>query len=415
MPWFLQLALRQLFPAGRIRPSFFFLVSVLGVSLGVLILVIVQSVMAGFDREHRAKMIMTTGHVDIRAGGSVIHSQDRILDLLAQKPEVEAAVPYAQGIVMLTSGDRPAFPIIMGIDFNQEKQVIPFKQQHLVIEGSVDDIDDDSVLLSTGLANRLGAWVGSEVEIYTPLMIEKLDADEVMLPRRLRVCGIFETGWTPVDSNTMVSTLPLMQDLYELGGGVHGVSVRLKEDDDQAAWDLAMLLNTELPKGIYAQTWMDLNRDFLWVLAFEKNMMLFLLLFIVIVAAFAISVAQLLTVMRKTREIGLLEAMGARPLHLALLYCFQGFFIGLLGVVIGSSAAVAALHYRDPVISFLARITQSRAALEQFYQFTHLPVYYDRHDFIVISVATLIISTLAGLIPAIRAAFMNPAQALRSE
>lgn len=383
--------------------------------MGVMILVIVQSVMGGFDKEHRSKMVMTSGHVDVRAGGAVIHSQDRIMDIIAGHDEVAAAVPYAQGIVMLTSGNRPAFPVIMGIDFSQKEQVVPFKEQNLVFSGSVDDMDDDSVLLSSRLADKLAAWVGSEVEVYTPLMIEKLKADEVMLPRRLRVCGVFETGWTPVDSNTMVCTLPLMQDLYELGNGVHGVSIRLKEDSDEAAWNLAFELNGELDNGIYAQTWMDLNRDFLWILAFEKNMMLFLLLFIVLVAAFAISVAQLLTVMRKTREIGLLEAMGARPLHLALLYCFQGFFIGLLGVVFGSLLAVAALHYRDPVISFLAQITQSRAALEQFYQFTHMPVYYDSHDFVVISVATLVISTLAGLIPAVRAAYMKPAEALRSE
>lgn len=144
-------------------------------------------------------------------------------------------------------------------------------------------------------------------------------------------------------------------------------------------------------------------------------MMLFLLLFIILVAAFAIAVAQLLTVLRKTREIGLLEAMGAKPRQLATLYCFQGFFIGLAGTILGSFAAVAALHYRDPIVSFLAHITHSRAALEQFYQFSQLPVFYDPKDFIVISVATLAISTAAGLVPALRAAYMKPAEALRSE
>jgi len=413
MPWYLQLALRQLFPSGRRRPSFFFLVSVLGVTLGVMILVIVQSVMGGFDMEHRAKMVLTSGQVDVRAGGSVMHDQQELLDTIRSHDEVAASVPYAQGIVMLTHGKHPSFPFIMGIDFSQREQVVPMAQ--LVFAGSVADMDDDSVLLSSRLADKLSAWVGSEVEVYTPLMIEKLKADEVMLPRRLRVCGIYETGWTPFDSNTMVSTLPLMQDLYELGDGIHGISIRLKEDSDDIAYDLAHTLSTELPSGVHAQTWMDLNRDFLWVLALEKNMMLFLLLFIVLVAAFAISVAQLLTVLRKTREIGLLEAMGARPRHLAMLYCFQGFFIGLIGVLSGSAMAVLALHYRNPVIDLLARLTQSRAALEQFYQFTQLPVYYDPHDFWFIGVATLLISTLAGLIPAIRAAYMKPAEALRSE
>ncbi|MFA5257021.1 MAG: FtsX-like permease family protein [Opitutales bacterium] len=387
--------------------------SALGVTLGVMILVIVQSVMGGFDHEHRSKMVLTSGQVDVRAGGSVLHNQRELLTIIRAHDEVAAAVPYAQGVVMLTSGQHPAFPFIMGIDFSQKEQVVPFSQ--MLIAGSIEAMDDDSVLLSSRLAEKLSAWTGSMVDVYTPLMIEKLKADEVMLPRQLRVCGIYETGWTPFDSNTVVCTLPLMQDLYELGDGIHGVSVRLKQDDDEVAFGLVTALNAELPGRAYAQTWMDLNRDFLWVLAFEKNMMLFLLLFIILVAAFAIAVAQLLTVLRKTREIGLLEAMGARPRHLALLYCFQGFFIGLIGVGLGSVLAVLALHYRNPVIDFLARITQSRAALEQFYQFTQLPVYYDPHDFWFISVATLIISTLAGLIPALRAAYMKPAEALRSE
>ncbi len=413
MPWYLQLALRQLFPKGRRWPSFFFLLSVLGVSLGVMILVITQSVMGGFDKEHNAKMIMTSGHADVNAGGSVMHNSGALIAAISARPETLAAVPYAQGIVMLTHGNHPAFPFIRGLDLSQPRQVVPVGE--LLIAGDIADMDDDAVLLSSRLSQAIGAWVGSTVEVYTPLMIEKLKADEVMLPRRLRVCGIYETGWTPFDSNTMVCSLPLMQDLYELGDGIHGISILLRDERDESVWKYARSLGAELGRSQRVQTWMDMNRDFLWVLALEKNMMMFLMLFIILVASFAIAAAQLLTVLRKTREIGLLEAMGARPLHLGLLYCFQGFFIGLAGTLLGMAGAVLALHYRDPVIATLAAITQSQAALEQFYQFSHLPVYYDPADFILISIATLTISTLAGLIPAIRAAYMKPAEALRSE
>jgi lipoprotein-releasing system permease protein len=413
MFWYLQLALRQLFPSGKKHPSFFFIVSVLGVTLGVMILVIVQSVMGGFDHQHRSKMVMTTGHVDVRAGGEIMYDGDKLMEKIRSFPEVDAAVPYAQGLVMLSCNDHPAFPVITGMDFSQKKQVVPIER--LLIDGSFSDIDDDSVFLSARLAENIGASVGAYVDVYTPLMIEKLKANEVMLPRRLRVCGIYETGWTPFDTNTMVSTLPLMQDLYDMQGGIHGVAIRLKTDSDAGAFDLADKLNKKLAPPERAETWMELNRDFLWVLAMEKNMMLFLLLFIILVAAFAISVAQLLTVLRKTREIGLLEAMGARPRHLATLYCFQGFFIGLCGTALGCLAAVTALHYRDGIVNFLSSITNSRAALVQFYQFSQLPVYYDPNDFYVISIATLVISTAAGLIPALRAAFMKPADALRSE
>ena len=413
MFWYLHLALRQLFPSGKKHPSFFFIVSVLGVTLGVMILVIVQSVMGGFDHEHRAKMVMTTGHVDVRAGGEILYDGDKLMKKIRSFPEVAAAVPYAQGLVMLSCNDHPAFPYITGFDFSQKEQVVPIEK--LLIAGNYEDIDDDSVFLSARLAQSIGAYIGSEVDVYTPLMIEKLKANEVMLPRHLRVCGIYETGWTPFDTNTMVCTLSLMEDLYDMQGGIHGVAIRLKTDSDLAAVNFAEKLNDKLAPPEHAETWMEMNRDFLWVLALEKNMMLFLLLFIILVAAFAISVAQLLTVLRKTREIGLLEAMGAKPRHLATLYCFQGFFIGLCGTAFGFAAAVFSLHYRNGIVDLLASLTHGQAALVQFYQFTQLPVYYDPHDFYVIGIATLVISTAAGLIPALRAAYMKPAEALRSE
>jgi lipoprotein-releasing system permease protein len=413
MPWFIQLALRQIFPSGRRRPSSFFIVSTLGVTLGVMILVIVQSIMGGFDHQHRAMMILTSGHMDVRRSGGIIYDDGSMLATIKAHREVAAAVPYAQGVVMLTHNDHPAFPFIMGLDFSQDEQVIPFRD--LLVAGSVDDMDDDSILLSFRLASAIGAWEGSEVDVYTPLMVEKLKSDEVLLPRRLRVCGIYETGWTPFDSNTLVCTLPLMQDLYGMGGGIHGIGIRLFRDDDNLVVKLAGELGAELEGQAEVMTWMDTNRDFLWVLAMEKNLMLFLLLFIILVASFAIAVAQLLTVLRKTREIGLLGAMGARPFQMGVQYCFQGFVIGLCGVTLGSFGAVASLHYRDAIVNALASITGSGQVLVQFYQFSRLPVHYDTRDFVVIGLATLFISTAAGLLPALRAAYMNPAEALRSE
>lgn len=413
MPWYLYIALRQLFPKGRRWPSFFFFISVLGVTLGVMVLVIVQSVMSGFGRMHRDKMILTSGHIDVQAGRSILREPEKVIETILSDSAVAGVTPYAKGIVMLTYRQQAQFPFIFGIDFSLEDQALPISE--LLISGKFDDLDDESVLLSSTMATRMGAYIGATVEVLTPLMVERLKEDEVLLPRELTVAGIYESGWAPVDSNTMVTTLRLMQDLYDLGKGIHGVSVRLKEDDDKLVFATAERLFETLPPPATVLTWMDLNRDFLWILALEKNMMLFLLLFIVIVASFAIAVAQLMIVMRKTREIGLLGALGAKPRQIAFGYCLQGFAIGLLGSVLGSAAGVFFLHFRDPMVETLARITQSREALVHYYQFSQLPVYYDPKNFVIIITATLAIATLAGLIPAIRAAMMRPAQALRSE
>ncbi|MBN2069324.1 MAG: ABC transporter permease [Opitutales bacterium] len=412
MPWYFYLAVKQLFPSGRKLPSFFFVVSVLGVALGVAVLIGVQSVMGGFDQTYKDKMVQTTGHIEIRNGGSLIYDVKEVLEVLDADPRVEAAVPAAHGVVMLQYRNRPSFPMIRGIDVNREHQVYPMDQ--FLIEGTIDDLDDDSIFLSSGLAYSIGARVGSVIELYTPLMIEGLKSDEVILPREFVVTGIYQTGWNQLDESTIICTLRTMQDLYGLGRSVHSIAVKLKDGVDELAY--ADELNSgKLPFPQYAYTWIDLNSDFLWVLALEKNMMLFLMLFIVVVAAFSISIAQLLTVIRKTREIGVIGAIGGSGRAMAVCYCFQGFFIGLLGVACGIALAVTVLHFRDPIVGGLASITQTKETLVKFYQFSNLPVYYSKSDFIVVTVSTLFLSTLAGFIPAFRAARMKPADALRSE
>lgn len=414
MPWPLYLAYKQLFPSGRRTPSFFFVVSTLGVSLGVALLIGVQSVMGGFGQTYREKIVQTTGHLEIKTGG-IMYQWRPTLETLVQDERVMAAEPYAHGVVMLQSGNRPAFPFIRGISMAQEDQmprVIPLDK--FLLRGSLDNLDDDSVLLSSSLAMNVLASVGDIVELYTPLMLEKLKADEVLLPRAFRVAGIYETGWNQFDSSTMICTLRTMQDLYGLGDAVHGIAVRLQDGVNELRFTDELNAQSLMPP-LQARAWLEINEDFLWVLALEKNILLLLMLFIVIVAAFAIAIAQLLTVLRKTREIGLLGAIGARPSELAISYCFQGFFLGLLGTTLGIGLALAVLHYRDSIVGFLASITQTQEMLVRFYQFAQLPVHYARQDFIIVIVATLVLSTLAGLIPAWRAARMKPAEALRAD
>ncbi len=409
MPWYLYLALKQLFPSGK-RVSFFFLISVCGVMLGVMILVIVQSVMGGFGQTYREKIVQTNGHIRIESG-EAIYDYQSVLDLVSGMEEVKGASPYAQGVVMLQHDNRPAFPVIRGIDVEREPSVVPM--QDFLRLGSLDDLDDDSVLLSRALAASIGATLGSTIEVYTPLMLARLKDDELLLPRELQVVGIYETGWNDFDSNTMVSTLRLMQELYNLEGAAHGIALRLYPDIDEAK--VADDLNGILIGGKRALTWLDTFGNFLWILEVEKNMMFFLLIFIVLVAAFAIANAQLLTVLRKTKEIGLLVAIGGQPRQLVACFCFQGFFIGLLGTALGIAVAMVALYFRNDIIHGFAGLTGSQEVLVKFYQFAQLPVHYTVGDFVVISVSALVLTTLAGLVPALRAANMKPAEALRSE
>ena len=144
-------------------------------------------------------------------------------------------------------------------------------------------------------------------------------------------------------------------------------------------------------------------------------MMMFIILFIILVASFSIASSLLTTVVRKTKEIGLLGALGARPRQVAACFCFQGFFIGVVGTILGIALAVSALTFRNDVVHTFARLTHSQAALDRFYQFSNLPCSYSVHDFVVIITSSIVIATLAGLLPAWRAARLRPVEALRSE
>ncbi len=411
MPWYLYLALKQLFPSGKLI-SFFTVVSVCGVTLGVMLLIIVQSVMNGFGEEIRSKIIDTGGHIRLVSGsGDIIRDYGEILDRAEAFAEVKAATPYAEGVVMVQSERRPSLPAVRGIDPLREGKVVPLDDY--IVGGELDDLYDDGVFLSSGLASGLGVGVGSIIEVYTPLILERIKRDEILLPRELEVVGIFETGWHQADENTMVVTLRLMQDLYGLDGGIHGITLRLHEGHDVDA--VTARLNREFEGYPRAVSWMDANRDFLWILQLEKNVLFFLLLFIIVVAAFAITSSLLITVVRKTREIGLLGALGGRPGQIAGCFCFQGFFIGVTGTVFGILAALVLLHFRNTIIYGFASLTQSEEALRRYYEFAYIPLHYSMQDFVVIVTCSIIISTLAGTIPALRAARLKPTEAFRNE
>jgi len=164
-----------------------------------------------------------------------------------------------------------------------------------------------------------------------------------------------------------------------------------------------------------AISWLDTNRDLLFILGLEKTMMFFIMLFIILVASFSITISLSMSVIRKTREIGLLVAMGARPRAVAFGFLLQGLVIGILGSLLGVGFALLALRYRNEAVQTLARMTNSEEAFVRFYQFSEFPVQYLPGDFILTIGFTILLTTLAGFIPAFRAGRLKPADALRSE
>lgn len=409
MPWYFYLALKQLFPTGRFF-SFFASISIIGVALGVAVLVVVQSVMNGFGHEIRKKLAETYGHVRLQSG-QIIFQADHLIALAEDLPEVAAVNRYAEGMVLLQHLNRPAFPVVRGIDVNAPTQVIPLDQ--FVKPGTLDDLDDQTILVGSTLARSLGIVPGSTVEVYSPLMLDRMKQEEILLPRELEVVGLFETGYGQIDSNTVLVTLRLMQELYGLEAGIHGLMLKLHRPDQ--AETLALRLNQTLDPPMRALTWLDENEDLLFVLQLEKQVMFFIILFIILVASFSIASTLLTSVVRKTREIGLLGAMGARPPQIAMIFSLQGLIIGIIGTSLGFTLAAIALHFRNEFVQAVAHLTETEAVIARFYQFVDLPALYDTRDLLAISLAAIGISTLAGLLPAYRAARLKPSEALRNE
>ena len=410
MPWPLYLALKQLFPSGRI--SLFTIIATTGIMLGVMIMLMVTSIMGGFGYQIGRMIVDTQGDIQVAASTPIDATKAaQIEKVLASTPEILASAPYAAGKVMIEYHKHADIPNIQGFSVEQMKKVLPLEKY--IIAGSLEDLDDDSVILSSILARSIGAEVGSMVSVYSPLMMERITQNEILYPREVRVAGIFQIGHQQLDSSTVLCSLRLMQDLYGLDHQVHGFNVRLKPGADVDA--VAAKLEQTLPLGVRAATWRETNAEFQSIVTFEANMIFFLMTFIILVAAFSITSSLLMSVIRKTREIGLIGAMGGRARDVALCFCAQGLFLGTAGTVLGLALGFTMLHFRDNIVHFIARMSVGEETFVKFYQFSSLPEHTVAKNVVTIIVFSLVASTLAGLIPAWRAARLKPVEALRNE
>ena len=412
MKWWLYIALKQLFPTGKVV-SFFAAVSLLGVALGVLGLFGTQSVMNGFHSEISLKLRDTTGDVIIRNYGRPMHSLETLKERLKSMPEVESVECVAQGPVMMVVNNVPVFPMLRSYDTISGECALPIREKNFVRMGSIDDLDDDSIILGQRLAASVGAGVGDKVDVFSPTMLDKIKRDEVPMAASLDVVGLLATDYSQVDSNIALVSLRRMRDLYNLGDGSHSIAIRLKESAKDSAEAFAKKLVDEdiVPRSYYVTTWLGANEAFLRVIKMEKVMMSLIIFLIILVASFSICISLYTSVLRKTREIGLSAAMGARPLQIAATYCFQGFAIGLFGSILGLLLTFLLLHFRAPIAEFIV----GREALIEFYHFARLPVKYELKDALWACGFSIVLCTLAGFLPAIRAARLKASEAMRNE
>ena len=364
LPFELLLALRYLRPK-RTFVSIITLISVLGVALGVAVLIIVISVMSGFDHDLREKILGFNAHLKVyaldQAGRTgTMKNYGRVMDLVAANKNVRGVTPFIFGPVLVETQaetNRPSLqdaPMLRGIDPQTEDKVSNLPRS--VVEGKFD-LSGRGLLVGNDFARNLNLRIGDHLSIYSAREIKKMKSgrdkneDTAILPDDYEVRGIFNVGYYDYDARVIVVSLDNAQDLYDLGDSVHGLLVMLQ--DPYQAPAVRHELNGVLGPDYAITTWTEENSAILGALVVEKNVMFYLLFFIVIVAALCILSAQITFVVQKTREIGMLKALGATNLQISGVFISQSAIIGVLGVLAGYGLGILALTYRNEFLHFM--------------------------------------------------------------
>lgn len=428
LPFSLFLALRYLKPK-RTFLSIITLISVVGVMLGVTVLILVISVMTGFDRELQRKVIEFDAHILVTTE-DVLHDWRELTVKLRDTPGVVATAPYIQGPVIVEFQNRRLAPMIRGIDPEQEERVIPLRK--FIKQGSLD-LDGDSAVLGIELARKLQVSVGDKITVYSPgnlneilNSIKKLEGTkgeetqkaidqlrEVVLPKELTVTGIYETGHYLHDSEFLLVPIFVAQELYGLGDALHGITV--KTDDPFHAEEVKQRIQQFLKPPEYVQTWQDMNQQFFEAIRLERNVMGFLLFFIVVVAAFGIMSTLITVTVQKRREIGIMKAIGANIWQIVWVFLGQGIVVGLFGTLTGLGLGMTLIRYRNEFSHWLAGTLHIEIFPREVYQFSAIPAEVIPSDVAKICIAAFVICSLAALIPAYFAARLDPVKALRNE
>ncbi|HTA95736.1 MAG TPA: ABC transporter permease [Verrucomicrobiae bacterium] len=423
LPFELLLALRYLRPK-RTFVSIITLISVVGVALGVAVLIIVISVMSGFDHDLREKILGFNAHLKIFARGTTMQNYGDVMRLVASNKNVCGVAPFVLGQVLVETEPAntnaqnalTAAPWLRGVDVNAESSVSVLPKK--IVAGAFD-LSGQSVVIGSSFAESLNLSVGDRISIYSPADLKKMKAqrgkanEEAVLPDDYTVTGIFDMGYYEYDANVIVTSLENAQELYNLDDSVHGLMVML--NDPYQAAKVRNELQQTLGSNFYMTTWMEDNSTILSALLVEKNVMFYLLFFIVLVAALCILSAQITFVVQKTREIGMLKALGATRLQISGIFLFQSAIIGVIGVASGFGLGMLAVTYRNEFLHFMRHATGWELFPASIYGFGELPAVITPSDIAVICGCSFVICILGGVLPAIRAGKLKPVEALRYE
>ena len=377
--------------------------SVVGLSLGVAALIIVLSIMNGFDSEIREKIIGTYSHVVVTADGGIAETGE-LTDYLESFPGIKNVSPFVTGQAIIRAKGAVTGILLKGIDVKKESEVTS------VITYSGDkalELGEGSIVLGSELMKNTLIAPGDVVELILPY--SALDTEKI----KLTVIGSFNSGRYDYDSNIAVVSIDTARQIFRLGSGTTGIGIKI--EDGMKANLVRDGLRSELGYPFMVKSWMDLDRNLVTALAVEKKMMFIILTIIVTVACFNIASSLIMMVMEKTRDIGVLKAIGANSSGIKALFLLLGGMIGALGTATGTFLGVYISARINDIAGLIEKVTGVPLFPSDVYYFTEIPVRTSSSDvFRVIAVAATL-TLAAGFYPAWKASRMDPVEAIRYE
>jgi lipoprotein-releasing system permease protein len=392
--------------------SFISLTSMAGIALGVAALIVVLSVMNGFQTELRARILGVASHVQISGVNNKLDDWQAVIKVATQHPRVRAAAPFINAQGMLSAGRAVRGAVVRGVLPAQEDSVAEIGRH--MRAGRLDALKagEFGMVLGTDLARTLGAMPGDRVTLIAP-QGQVTPAGLIPRLRQFTVVGLFEIGMFEYDSGLALIHLEDAQRLYQMDSAVSGV--RLKLDDLFAARTVARELLAKLGNEFYASDWTRSHANFFRAVEIEKRVMFIILTLIVAVAAFNIVSTLVMLVTDKQADIAILRTLGASPGSILQIFVVQGALIGVIGTLIGVVGGVVLAFNVDVVVPAIEQVLGFKFLSKDVYYISDLPSEVQVMDVASIGMMSLMLSFLATIYPSWRAARVNPAEALRYE
>jgi lipoprotein-releasing system permease protein len=387
-------------------------ISVLGVAIGVMALNVVLSVMNGFDEDLKSKIVGMNAHIIITGyEGQTLTNYDQIAQIVGKMDHVTAVGPYTEGQALARSKDKSLGVMVWGVDPEHPQAVADLNK--FLWNAKSTDLNQpaqpgsglpERIFLGAELAHRLDVMVGDDIILFLPIL-QQTPLGMMPQSEKFQVVGLVSTGMYDYDSSYTYVSLTNGQKMYQLQNDVSGIAVKL--DNVDLAPEIARQIRQKFNGQYFVQDWLQMNRNLFVALETEKWVMGIILSLIVLVAALNIVNPLTMMVIDKTKEIGILKAMGATDKSITFIFIFEGMFIGILGIIIGIIGGFV-------LCELIAKIPIPMPGGGMVYYIDRLPVKVDPFvAYVAIPIFSVILCFLATLYPARQAAKLEPVDAIR--